>query len=48
MKGSIFLIKENDELVELTEQVYDSEDLLQRLLAQYPNLLAGSQINDFT
>jgi hypothetical protein len=29
----------------LTEQSYDSEDLLQRLLAQYPNLLAGSQID---
>lgn len=28
-------------LVEMREQAYDSEDLLQRLLAKYPDLLAG-------
>jgi len=32
-------------LVEMTPQVYDSEDLLQVLLAQYPSLLAGDQMN---
>ena len=30
-----------EELVEMHEQPYDSEDLLQTLLAKYPNLLAG-------
>jgi hypothetical protein len=39
----IYLIGENDELVEMTEQLYESEDLLQRLLETYPNLLAGDQ-----
>ena len=45
MSGGIFLIRENDELIEMTEQPYDSEDLLQGLLAKYPNILAGDQIN---
>lgn len=45
MKGNIFLIQGNGQLVEMEEQAYDSEDLLQRLLAEYPNLLAGSQID---
>jgi hypothetical protein len=45
MSGGIFLIRENDELIEMTEQPYDSEDLLQGLLAKYPNVLAGEQIN---
>ncbi|HJZ04312.1 MAG TPA: hypothetical protein VJ327_00425, partial [Patescibacteria group bacterium] len=29
----------------MTEQEYDSEDLLQELLAKYPNLMAGEQID---
>lgn len=45
MRGGIYLIQGGDQLVELTEQPYDSEDLLQRLLARYPHLLAGKQIN---
>lgn len=44
MNGSIFLIQDG-KLVEMKEEAYDSEDLLQRLLAQYPDLLAGSQID---
>jgi hypothetical protein len=45
MPDSIYLIQGDDSLVEMTEHTYDSEDLLQRLLAQYPNLLAGNQID---
>jgi hypothetical protein len=45
MSGGIFLIQQNGLLVEMNEQKYDSEDLLQKLLADYPNLLAGDQIN---
>jgi hypothetical protein len=45
MNPGIFLIQDNDELVEMNEQAYDSEDLLQTLLAKYPSLLAGSQID---
>ncbi|MBI4344100.1 MAG: hypothetical protein HY555_00770 [Euryarchaeota archaeon] len=45
MKGGIFLIQDNGQLVEMTGQTYDSEDLLQELLAKYPSLLAGDQID---
>lgn len=45
MSGGIYLLQDNDELVEMREKVYDSEDLLQNLVAKYPNLLAGDQIN---
>ena len=41
----IFLIQQNGELLEMNEQAYDSEDLLQMLLAKYPSLLAGNQID---
>ena len=42
----MFLIQADGQLVEMTERSYDSESLLQELLAKYPNLLAGDQIND--
>lgn len=45
MSGGIFLVQDNDDLVEMTEQGYDKEDVLQDLLARYPSLLAGDQIN---
>jgi hypothetical protein len=38
-------MKDEDVLVEMTEQLYDSEDKLQGLLEKYPLLLAGDQIN---
>jgi len=46
MSGAIFLIQDNGQLMEMNEQEYDSEDILQTLLARYPNLLAGDQINN--
>jgi len=42
--GSIFLIN-GDDLVEMTERPYDSEDVLQTLVARYPNLLAREQVD---
>ena len=45
MAGVIYMVKNDGQLVEMTEQAYDSEDLLQALLAQYPNLMAGEQID---
>lgn len=39
MSKSIFLINNDGSLIELNEEGYESEDLLQRLLAEYPNLL---------
>jgi hypothetical protein len=41
--GGIFLLS-GEELVEMREQAYDSEELLQALLARYPDLLAGDQL----
>src|SRR5262249_33499286 len=45
MSGSIFLLQDDSNLVKLKEAPYDSEALLQQLLAQYPDLLAGDQID---
>jgi hypothetical protein len=45
MSGIIYLIGSNNELVEMHERSYDSEDVLQTLLAKYPSLLAGEQID---
>jgi hypothetical protein len=41
----IFLIQDNEELVEMNEQAYNSEKLLQTWLAKYPELLVGNQID---
>jgi hypothetical protein len=45
MNPGIFLIQDNEELVEMNEQAYDSEKLLQMWLAKYPELLVGNQID---
>lgn len=42
--GSIFL-RTDTGLVELRESAYDSEAILQQLLADYPNLIPGDQID---
>lgn len=48
MGGGIYLIQDDDRLVEMMEQPYDSEDQLQDLLVTYPNLIAGDQIDRAT
>lgn len=48
MGGGIYLIQDDDQLVEMMEQDYDSEDQLQDLLESYPNLLAGDEIDRAT
>lgn len=45
LSGKIFMLQENNRLVEMEETFYESESLLQKLLDDYPNLLAGEQIN---
>jgi len=45
MPGGIFLLKEGGDLVEMSETRYATEDLLQSLLARYPSVLAGDQID---
>jgi hypothetical protein len=44
--GQIYLVREQGKLVALSEQAYDSEAVLQELLAQHPALLAGEQLVD--
>jgi hypothetical protein len=45
MSPGIFLINSREELVEMHREPYESEDLLQRLLASYPQVLAGDQFD---
>ena len=45
MQGKIFLLDRRRKLVPLEESAYDSEDLLQTLLADDPNLLAGDKVH---
>ncbi len=39
MGGGIFVLQSDGSLIELAEQAYDSEAILQELLARYPQLL---------
>ena len=45
MAGRIYLLKEDSTLLAMEEATYDSESLLQKLLADHPDLLAGDQID---
>lgn len=45
MNTGIYLIKEGDRLLEMSEQPYQSEAVLQELLAKHPNILAGNLID---
>jgi hypothetical protein len=44
MSGGIYLLRDDDDLVEMREQPYDSEAVLQELLTKHPSLLAGDQL----
>lgn len=44
MSSGIFRLR-GDQLVEMRQQPYHSEDVLQALLEKYPNLLAGEQMS---
>ena len=45
MADQIFHLNEDGQLQPMLEQFFDSEDSLQELVAQYPALLGGEQIN---
>ena len=45
MAGRIYLLDGEAKLIAMEESPYDSEILLQKLLADHPDLLAGDQIN---
>ena len=44
--SGVFIIKGDKELIEMSEEQYESETFLQELLEKYPQLLAGKQINE--
>lgn len=46
MNDKIFILNQSGELSELRESKYNSEELLQTLLSDYTELLAGSQIDE--
>jgi hypothetical protein len=48
VSGGIYLLRDDDQLVEMLERPYDSEDVLQRLLDKHPSLLAGDQLGAAT
>jgi hypothetical protein len=43
MPGSIFLMGDDGELLEMSEQPYEAETVLQELVASHPRLLAGDR-----
>src|SRR5438270_2519496 len=43
MNGGIFLLRGEDELIEMRETPYEAEEVLQALIARFPSLLAGDQ-----
>jgi len=45
MSSGIYIIQEEGSLLEMEEKGYDSEDVLQTLLATYPSIIPGSQID---
>jgi hypothetical protein len=44
--GAIFMVDGESRLVEMREQPYDDEIVLQKLLADHPHLLAGDQMGE--
>lgn len=46
MGNGIFLIQTDGSLVEMPQSPYNSEEVLQDLLAKYPNILTGNQNED--
>ena len=46
MVSGVFLIKDGGQLIEMQEEEYTSENLLQKFLADYPSLIPGDQIGD--
>jgi hypothetical protein len=45
MAGGVYIVQDDGHLIEMREQAYDSETVLQALLAKHPALLAGDQID---
>ena len=46
MSGKIYLLRENGSLQAMSERSYVTEERLRVLLGDYPDLLAGDQIDE--
>jgi len=44
-EDEIYLLGQDGRLVPMRDELYESEDLLQSLVAQFPDVLAGGQMN---
>ena len=45
MSGTVYLVRSDDQLIAMEESPHSSEDVFQALLADYPSLLAGEQMD---
>lgn len=45
MSGRIYVVQADNTLQPMAEEPFSSEDMLQGFLEQYPDLLAGDQMN---
>ncbi|MFS0782051.1 hypothetical protein [Bacillus sp. 1P06AnD] len=45
MANNIFVLDKQNNLIEMKEESYDTEDIFQELIERYPTILAGDQIN---
>lgn len=45
MTSSIYVLDKSNNLIEMRQQYFETEDIFQQLIEQYPNILAGDQIN---
>jgi hypothetical protein len=48
MGAAIYLLRNDGALIGMAAQPYDSGQLLQRLLADHPDLVAGAQMGSIT
>jgi hypothetical protein len=48
VSGGIFLLRGDDELVEMRESPYEAEEVLQALIGKFPSLLAGDEYSGDT
>lgn len=45
MSNEVYLLNDQGKMKEMVHSLYESEDILQSLVADYPQLLAGEQMN---
>lgn len=46
MSSGVFVIREDGSIEEMEQSEYQSEEILQELIAKHPNLIAGNLIDE--